>query len=445
MSNTPHTPRQIEQMLETIGVSSVEELFSDIKPELRAKTFNLKEAKSEFEVFAHTKKLSEKNTVELINFTGGGFYDHFIPCVVDSLSNRSEFYTAYTPYQAECSQGTLQALYEYQTAICRITGMDVTNGSVYDGGTALAEAVLMALRITGRSKVIIDCCINPLYRDILKTYTANLPCDIVPINPADYAMDRKEAEKLLDDKTAAIVFQNPNFFGSIDDYTDIVQKAHSNGALAIESVYPISLGLLKTPAEMGVDIAAGEGQSLGNPLNFGGPYLGFMAVLKKYMRNLPGRIAGATVDKNGNRGFVLTLQAREQHIRRQKATSNICTNQNLCALRALIYLVSLGTQGFREVAKQNYDKANYAMKILSEVKGVKIKNSKPVFNEFTIELKKNADEVYIEMLQKRFSAGIPLGRFYAGMENDLLVCVTEKTTTENILTFKDTLKEILKT
>ena len=430
-------------MLKTIGVSSVEELFSDIKPELRAKSFNLKDGKSEFEVFEHLENLSKKNSFRFVNFIGGGFYDHFIPSVVDALSSRSEFYTNYTPYQAECAQGTLQALYEYQTAICRITGMDAANASLYDGGTALAEAVLMALRITNRNKVIIDGSVHPFYREIVHTYTANLPCDIVEINPVHYIMDTEKIKQILDNETAAIVFQNPNFFGSIYDYSDIVRTAHSNGIMTVASVYPVSLGLLKTPFEMGVDIATGEGQSMGNPLNFGGPYLGFIATLKNYIRKLPGRIAGETIDKDGKKGFVLTLQAREQHIKRERATSNICTNQNLCALRAIIYLTSLGKQGFKEVAKQNYDKANYAKEILSEINSVTINNSQPIFNEFVLRFESDAEEIYIKMLQKGFFAGIPLGKFYTDMENDLLVCVTEKIKKDKILAFRDALQEIM--
>lgn len=443
MRYTPHTSEDIKQMLKAIGVSSIDELFSDIKPEMITQSFNLEDGKSEFEVFEYLKNLSKKNSSEIINFTGGGFYDHFIPSVVDGLSNRSEFSTAYTPYQSECSQGTLQALYEYQTAISRITGMEAANSSLYDGGTALAEAVLMALRITGRDKIIIDSCVNPIYTEIVKTYLTNLEYEIIQVEPDNYAMDRDELKENLDDRTAAVIFQNPNFFGSIDDYSDIVEKAHSIGALAVASVYPISLGLLKTPAEMGVDIATGEGQSLGNPLNFGGPYLGFIAVSRKYIRNLPGRIVGETTDNNAKRGFVLTLQAREQHIRRHKATSNICTNQNLCAVRALIYLASLGKQGFKEVARQNYEKANYTRKILAEIRGVTVKNMQPVFNEFTIGFAKKAEDVYAGMLKKGFSAGILLDHFYTEMENEMLVCITEKITNRNILAYSEALKEIL--
>ncbi|MFC2061183.1 aminomethyl-transferring glycine dehydrogenase subunit GcvPA [Elusimicrobiota bacterium] len=443
MSNCPHTPDEIDQMLETAGVSSFDELFSDIEPGIRSKPLNLEDGKSEFEVLEYLKGLSEKNTLNCPSFIGGGFYDHYIPSVIDPLAGRAEFYTAYTPYQPECSQGTLQALYEYQTSICRLTGMYASNASLYDGGTALAEAAIIACRSTGRNKIIIDECVNPLYRDIISTYLSSLNCSIICLEHDNYNLNRAGLEKILDNETAAVILQNPNFFGSIDDYTDLTDVIHSKSALAILSVYPVSLGLLKTPSEMGIDIAAGEGQSLGNPLNFGGPYLGFIAVEKKYIRKLPGRIAGATIDKDGKKGYVLTLQAREQHIRREKATSNICTNQNLCALRALIYLVSLGKQGFKEVAELSYNKAYYAKKMFSDIKGISIRNTTPVFNEFTLGFDKNAETVYSKMLEKGILAGIPLGKFYSNMENDLLVCVTEKTKKEDIESYAALLQEIL--
>jgi glycine dehydrogenase subunit 1 len=418
MKYTPHTEKEIQEMLAECEVSSAEDLFSDIKEELRTKDFGLPAGKSEFEVIDLLKRTSMRNSESLKYYTGGGFYDHYIPAVVDHLSSRPEFYTAYTPYQSECSQGTLQAIYEYQTAICRITEMEAANASVYDGGTALAESALMALRITKRDKVIIDACINPLYRQIIRTY--------------------------LSGKTAAVILQNPNFFGSVQDLSGLFEKIHSTGALAIESVYPLSLGLFKTPGESGADIAAGEGQSLGNPLNFGGPYLGFIATRKKYIRHLPGRIAGATTDRNGKRGFVLTIQAREQHIKREKATSNICTNQNLCALRAVIFLAALGKAGFTEMAKQNASKAAYAAGLISKPAGTKILNKSPVFNEFTVRLPRNAGEVLRNMLAGGYCPGIPLGEFYAGMENDMLVCVTEKKKKEDIETFVNILSGAIK-
>jgi len=441
MSYIPHTQEEVEEMLKIIGVSSIEELFVDIGEELRPKSFNLPEGKSEFEVKEDIKKISQKNNYSLIYFLGGGVYDHYIPAIVDTLSSRSEFYTAYTPYQPECSQGILQTMYEYQTAICILTDMDIANASLYDGGTALCEAVMMALRITERKKIIIDGGINPIYQKMLFTYTANLPLEIIKLPPNIGQADRDKIYKHLDEKTAAIILQNPNFFGTIDDHTDIIEKAHSFGALVIESVYPISLGLIKTPGAMGADIVVGEGQSLGIPLAFGGPYLGFLACKEKFVRKMPGRIVGATVDKEGKRGFVLTLQTREQHIRRQKATSNICTNAALCALRAIIYLSILGKEGFIELAKLNYYKSEFTKKKLREI-GIEIINS-PTFNEFVVYLKKDANEIAKIMIDKGFVAGLPLGNFYKGMENYLLIAVTEKRKKEEILNFVETLKDAI--
>lgn len=445
MSNyyTPHTEEEISAMLKTIGVSSVEELFQDIKPTYRPKSFNIPKGKSELEVLAYFKKLASLNCSTIIKFLGAGFYDHYIPSVIDALSSRSEFYTAYTPYQPECSQGTLQAIYEYQSAICALTGMDIANASLYEGGTALYEAAMMAIRTTGRRRIVVDGGVNPIYRKILYAYMSNLSIEFEEIPISHGQSTRKEMFKYFDDKTAAVILQNPNFFGAIDDYTDIIEKAHSIGALAVESVYPISLGILKTPREMGADIVTGEGQSMGIPLSFGGPYLGFMATKKEFARRMPGRIAGATVDKEGRRGFVLTLQAREQHIRREKATSNICSNEALCALRAIIYLSTLGKEGLRELAQLNHDKAEFAKSLLDKIKDVEVKRSSPTFNEFTVLLPKNAGEVVEAMIRHNILAGLPLGRYYKGMEKYLLVAVTEKRTKEEIENFAACLEQVL--
>jgi len=441
---TPHTEEEIRAMLNVIGVGSIEELFQDIKPSYRPKSFNIPKGKSELEVLDHFKKLASFNCAAIIKFLGCGFYDHYIPSVVDSLAGRSEFYTAYTPYQPECSQGTLQAIYEYQSALCALTGMDIANASLYEGGTALYEAAMMAIRIKGRNKIVVDGGVNPIYRKILCAYTKNLSIEFVEIPVSHGQSTREEIFKYFDDKTAAVILQNPNFFGAIDDHTDIIEKAHSVGALAVESAYPISLGILKTPAEMGADIVTGEGQSMGIPLSFGGPYLGFMATKKELARKMPGRIAGATVDKEGRRGFVLTLQAREQHIRREKATSNICSNEALCALRAIMYLSSLGKEGLRELAQLNYGKAEYAKSLLDKIKGVEVKRSSPTFNEFTVLLPKNADGVVEAMISHNFLAGLPLGKYYKGMEKYLLVAVTEKRTKEEIENFASCLEKVLK-
>jgi len=443
MSYIPHTQEDISQMLLAIGVKSIDELFKDIPVSLRPKSFDLPEPKSEFEVTQNLRKLAAKNAVNLVNFIGAGFYDHFIPAGVDAIASRSEFYTAYTPYQPECSQGWLQAIYEYQSIICRLTGLDVSNASLYDGGTALFEAMMMALRHTGRNKIILDSGINLIYRTMLYTYTLNLSVDFVEISVVHGQSSREELLKHLDDKTAAVILQNPNFFGAVDDHGDIVEEVHKFGALAIASVYPVSLGMLKTPGEMGFDIATGEGQSLGLPLSFGGPYLGFMAVKNELVRQMPGRIVGATVDSDGKRGFVLTLQTREQHIRRHKATSNICSNEALCALRAAVFISLLGKEGLKELAEHNYRKSEFAKEKLSGIKGVTVKRSSPTFNEFTVFLPRNADEVVRRMIEKGFACGFPLGRFYKGMNNYLLIAVTEKRTKEEICRLTDSLEAVL--
>lgn len=428
----PHTPEEIAEMLSVIGIASVEELFAPIPTELRAKSFNIPPGMSEFETYSRMQTIAGDNSQGMTHFIGGGFYDHIIPAVVDHLSGRSEFYTAYTPYQPECSQGTLQALFEYQTAICRLTGLDVSNASLYDGGTACAEAAMMALRITGRNKIVVDGCVSPFSRQVLKTYLYNLDVEIIEIAPLDGLLDRAGLAALLDDSVAALLVQNPNFFGNIEDFTALADQVHSVGALLIGSVYPVSLGILNSPGEMGIDIAVGDGQSLGNPLSFGGPSFGFIAAKKSYIRNMPGRIIGETVDRNGKRGYVLTLQAREQHIKRHKATSNICSNQGLYALRGLIFLSSVGKEGLADLARLNRDKAEYAKAQLSGISGVTVLQSAVTFNEFTLVLPKKADRVVTALLEKGIAAGVPLGRYYEGSENCLVVTVTEKRTKKEI-------------
>jgi glycine dehydrogenase subunit 1 len=435
----PNTPEEIREMLAAIGVASVEELFKPIPAHMRARSFDLPPGMSEFELFDKMKNLAGMNAGTLTHFIGGGFYEHLIPAAVDHLSGRAEFYTAYTPYQPECSQGTLQALFEYQTAICRLTGMEVANASLYDGGTALAEAAMMALRVTGRNSLVIDGCINPFARRIVRTYLANLEVEIVEIAPLNGEPDRAALAAALSDKSAALLVQNPTFFGSVHDLTPLAAAVHGAGALLVASVYPVSLGLVKSPGEMGVDVVVGDGQSLGNPLSFGGPSFGFIATTKKYIRNLPGRIIGETVDREGRRGFVLTLQAREQHIKRHKATSNICSNQSLCALRGLIFLSCLGKEGLKELAELNYRKAEYARAVLTAVPGVTVLNSAPTFNEFTLQLPVDASGVVAKLLRMQIAAGVPLGDYYPGMEKCLVVTVTEKRKREEI----DTLAKLV--
>ena len=429
-----NTPDQQREMLAAMGLDSIEQLFSDIPPELRAKNLAVAAGLGEQEVRRKMDSLAQRNATSLTSFLGGGFYDHFVPAAVGALVGRSEFYTSYTPYQPELSQGTLQAIYEYQSAICRLTEMEVANASLYDGGTALYEAVMMAIRITdGRRRVIVDDSVSPIYRTMLRSYTQNLGIELVETANHNGLPDRQAIADSLHDDTAAIVVQNPNFFGCIDDLTDLSELAHKHGAMLIASVYPISLGILKTPGAMGADIVTGEGQSLGMSLNFGGPYLGFMATRKQYVRKMPGRVAGRTVDSAGRQGFVLTLQAREQHIRREKATSNICTNEGLCALTSLVYLSLLGKQGLADLARVCADKAWYAQKRLLEIPGVSLRFPKRwYFNEFVLEMPNAADRVIRRLLERGLSAGFPLVRYYPDMGNSLLVAVTEKRTKEEI-------------
>ncbi|MEI8011220.1 MAG: aminomethyl-transferring glycine dehydrogenase subunit GcvPA [Candidatus Omnitrophota bacterium] len=438
-----NTEQDVQTMLGVIGVDSIDALFADIRPEHAPRSFDLPAGLSEFEVIERLRRLASKNTGALIPFIGGGYYDHYVPAACGAIMSRGEFYTAYTPYQPECSQGTLQALFEYQSGICALTGMDVANASLYDGGTALYEAMMMALRVTGRKKIVMDGGVSPIYRKLIRSYTHNLHIEFIETPVAHGQTDRACVSALMDKDVAAVIIQNPNFFGVIDDHADIVAQAHASGALVIASVYPVALGLLKTPAEMGVDIVTGEGQSLGLPLNFGGPYLGFMAVRRALIRQMPGRIVGETVDAQGRRCFVNTLQAREQHIRREKATSNICTNAALCAVQASVFMALMGRQGFRQLAQLNFDKAEYARRVLGNIPGVEVKRSSPTFNEFTVYLPRDAADVVEEMILRGFAAGFPLGRYYEGMNNYLLVAVTEKRTKSEIEAYAAALAEVV--
>ncbi len=444
MSYVPHTPQERAEMLAAVGVSSLDELFADIPEAFRLRALAIPDGLCEQEVYARLHALSRKNTHALVSFLGGGFYDHAIPAAVDSLAARGEFFTAYTPYQPEASQGTLQAIFEYQSMICRLTGLDAANASLYDGGTALAEAVMTAIGATGRNTVVLDGGVSPIYRVMIRSTTRNLGINLTELPaPADGPADRAALAAALNGDVAAVLVQNPNFFGTVDDFTDLAERVHAVGALLVASVYPVSLGLLKRPGDMGVDIATGEGQSLGLPLSFGGPYLGFFAVRQALVRKMPGRVVGETLDRQGRRAFVLTLQAREQHIRRERATSNICTNEALCALRATLYLALLGRHGLRELAETCVRKAEYAKRRLAQIEGVSVRSRAPTFNEFVVELPADAGEVVGRLIDCGFAAGFPLGRYYPERANCLLVALTEKRTKADIDRFATALEVAL--
>lgn len=435
MNYIPNTEEEQEKLLARIGVGSVEELFLDIPESLRLqRPLKVAGGLSEPELVKHVKALAKQNgdLDTYTSFLGAGAYEHFIPSFVDQILLRSEFYTAYTPYQPEISQGTLQAIYEYQTLVCELTGMDVANASMYDGASALAEAALMTCDATRRSKVLVSRTVHPEYREVLKTYLPHRGVELVEIPSLDGMTDLNKLEALLTPDIAGVLLQVPNFFGGIEAGENIAALAHAQGALCVVSVNPVSLGLLKAPGDYGADIVVGEGQPFGNPLNFGGPYLGFLACREKFVRRMPGRIVGATKDKNGKKGYVLTLQAREQHIRREKATSNICSNEALCALAFTIHLSGLGKSGLKELAQQNLQKAHYAAGQISSLPGMKLAFSGPFFHEFVIESEIEPARLNRELLKDKIIGGLDLGRFYPELDHHLLFCVTETKTKAEI-------------
>lgn len=431
----PNTEVDKKQMLDSIGVSSIGDLFSDIPTNLKLnRELNIGKAMSEIEILEHMKSLAEKNksTDDLVCFLGAGAYDHYIPSIVKHLAMRSEFYTAYTPYQPEISQGTLQVIFEYQTLMTNLTGMDVTNASMYDGPTATAEAAIMACENTRRKSIIVSKTVNPETRKVLKTYLTVRDIELIEVDMVDGVTDVEKLKSLVNKNTAGVIVQSPNFFGIIEDVTEVEKVIHENKGNLIMYVDPISLGILKTPGELGVDIVVGEGQSLGNRLNFGGPHLGFLATTSKLVRKLPGRIVGQSIDVDGKRAFVLTLQAREQHIRRYKATSNICSNQGLNVVMAAIYMITMGKKGLREVALQSTQKAHYAYNEIIKTGKFKPLFDKPFFKEFTVSSNIDASKVNKELLNKGILGGYELRKEYNELNNGLLFCVTEKRTKEEI-------------
>jgi glycine dehydrogenase subunit 1 len=426
----PNTESDRRAMLEAIGAASIDELFSMIPAELRmTRGLCVPAGLGELELTAHVSDLAAQNTSadDVACFLGGGSYDHFIPAVVDMVAARSEFYTAYTPYQAEASQGSLQAFFEYQTLIAELTGMDVSNASMYDGGSAAAEAVLMAMHTTGCRRIVTAASVHPEYRQILATYLANQGAELVALDTPDGTVAASALAAAVNAETACVLVQHPNFLGCLEEVEQLAEIAHKSGALFIVAVDPISLGLLKRPGEYGADIVVAEGQSLGNPMAFGGPYLGIMACREQFLRRMPGRLVGQTVDRHDRRCWVLTLQTREQHIRREKATSNICTNQGLLALRATVYLSLMGPTGMRSVAELCLQKARYAADRLAAVPSLSPAFDWPTFKEFVVRVKGGSVDGLIEKaLAAKVFAGIPLGRWYPQLSDCLLVAVTEK-------------------
>jgi glycine dehydrogenase subunit 1 len=447
MRYIPNSPEERQEMLEIVGLKSADELFRSIPSDVQLnRALKITEPLAEPEVIAAMENLAAQNTASRkTSFLGAGVYSHFSPTIVDHLIQRSEFFTSYTPYQPEISQGTLQYIFEFQTLVAQLTGMDVANASMYDGSTSMAEAFLMAQRVTRRDKVVIAETVHPEYLEVARTYTQHGDLTIETV-AFDAETGRIHDLDKLDDKTAALVIQSPNFFGCVEDLASLAEKAHAVGALLIVVVTEaISFGLLKSPGECGADIVVAEGQSFGIPMSFGGPHLGLFSCKEKYVRNMPGRLVGIAYDKNGKRGFVLTLATREQHIRREKATSNICTNQGLIALAATIYMEAMGKKGLQEVAMQNAQKTAYAAKEIAKIEGFSIPFSAPKFNEFVVRAPKNAGEI-LEKLRtvENIVGGLALSKYYADNPNDFLVCVTETNTKVQIDNLVSGLRENIK-
>ncbi len=429
------TPAERAAMLRTIGVPDLDTLVDRIPAKARlAQELALPPALAEGDLVAHLRELADRNADadRYVTFLGGGAYDHYVPSMINHMLLRSEFFTAYTPYQPEASQGTLRSIYEYQTMICELTGMDVTNASLYDGGSALAEAALMAHGTTDRAGIVVSGAVSPLARRVVATYCAGPGLPIRTVPWAEGVTDLDALRKAVSGKTACVIVQYPNFFGCLEDLDQAAAIAHGQGALLVVSVDPVALALLRPPGEAGADIVVGEGQGLGNHLSFGGPYLGLFACRKELVRRMPGRLVGATVDRDGHRGFVLTLQTREQHIRREKATSNICTNVALIALAATIHMALMGKDGLRRVAALSTAKAHYAAEALGAVPGVTPRFAAPFFKEFVLRLPRTPRGVLRALRRRRILGGIPLGPFDRRLRDSILVAVTERRTRAEI-------------
>lgn len=430
-----NTQEQQLEMLKELGLKSPEELFKDIPNQVRLhRELDLPAAVSEMELVKSMGSMAKKNSnlEEYTCFLGAGAYDHFVPSVIDQLISRQEFYTAYTPYQPEISQGTLQAIFEYQTMICELTGMDVANASMYDGASALAEAGLMACQATRRSEILVAKTVHPESREVINTYSSFREVQVKEVGYINGQVDLKDLAEKITPNTAAVIVQSPNFFGIIEQLKEIGELAHQNKSLFVVSADPISLALLKSPGELGADIVVGEGQALGNPISFGGPYLGFFATTEKLMRKMPGRVVGETKDKFGKRGFVLTIQTREQHIRREKATSNICSNQALNALTATMYLTLLGKEGLKEVASLCLNKSHYAFNQLVKTGEFSPQFTAPFFKEFVVKSKAPVAGLNKKLWADKIMGGYALGKDYPELADGWLIAVTEKRTRAEI-------------
>jgi glycine dehydrogenase subunit 1 len=439
----PNTDADRAAMLQAIGVTSVKDLFVDVPSDTLYPEFKLPRAMSELDLMRELQAMSARNANlnEHACFLGAGAYHHFIPATVPHLVFRTEFYTAYTPYQAEISQGTLQTIFEYQSMICALTGMDAANASHYDGATAAAEAAILAInQLPGRNKILVCPTLHPEYRATIRTYLAGHDLEIVGDEDTSATFEQM-VDKHLDDKTACVIVANPDFLGRVRDLKPYAERVHAAGALFVVSAYPISLGLYPPPGEYGADVVVGEGQPLGNPIAFGGPYLGIFATKEKYIRRMAGRLVGQTTDTQGRRGFVLTLQAREQHIRREKATSNICTNQALCALAACVYLATLGKSGLRRVAELCYHKAHYAARKIHRLPGYRVHLEHEFFNEFVVECPRPVSEINAALREQGIIGGYDLSREYPHLGNAMLIAVTEMNTREQIDALVEALRQ----